>query len=113
MVDSEELAGSHRILLYIGPYDKSNPDGYQQNTDNLVGVAPIFTGLNPLPSPNRYLNITIPLTTGLIEKNITLRPEDVVPTLAQQFHWVVEKVRPPNGHSAEQPHDLEFRLFDG
>ena len=90
-VDLEELPGSHRILIYIGPHNKNNPDN-ERNIDQLVGVAPIFTGPTPVTNKNRYLNFTVPLTAALVEKNVALRPEDTVPTLKEQLYWTVEKV---------------------
>ena len=90
-VDLEELPGSHRILIYIGPHDKNNPDN-ERNINNLVGVAPIFTGPTPVTGKNHQLNFTVPLTAALIEKNIALRPEDTVPTLKDLLYWTVEKV---------------------
>ncbi|KAI9878571.1 MAG: hypothetical protein M1830_000528 [Pleopsidium flavum] len=93
LVNREELPGSHRVLIYIGKYDKTNPDSYG-GEDNLVGVAGLFAGTAMQSSNNQYLNISIPLTEALVAKNIALRPEDVVPTLADQLHWTVEKADP-------------------
>jgi hypothetical protein len=81
------LAGSHRILIYVGPYDASNPD-----TNNLAGVAAIFTGPERMPEKNRQLNITVPLTSALLDKNVALRPEEAVPALTGELNWAVEKV---------------------
>jgi len=93
LVDREELPGSHKVLIYIGKYEKKNPDSYGGD-DNLVGVAGLFAGTASHSSNNQYLNISIPLTEALVAKNIALRPEDVVPTLTDQLHWTVEKVSP-------------------
>ncbi|KAI9790069.1 MAG: hypothetical protein M1816_005539 [Peltula sp. TS41687] len=87
LVDSEELSGSHRILIYVGPYDENNP-----SSNNLAGVAAIFTGPEKMPEANRQLNITVPLTTALLDKAISLRPEDAVPALTGELHWAVERV---------------------
>ena len=44
------------------------------------------------PVTSRLLNITVPLTQALIDKNVGLRPEDVIPKLADDLHWAVEQV---------------------
>ncbi|KAI9882625.1 MAG: mitochondrial inner membrane protein required for protein import [Watsoniomyces obsoletus] len=90
-VNSEEIAGSHRILIYVGPHDKSNPDA-AQDLANLVGVAPIFTGPEQEAERQRVINYTVPLTPALVEKNIALRAANVIPTLSEQLYWRVEKV---------------------
>lgn len=55
-------------------------------------MAAIFSSSSPIESPNRYLNISVPLTQALVDKNIGLRPEDVVPKLVNQLHWVIKQV---------------------
>lgn len=45
-----------------------------------------------MPEANRQLNITVPLTSALVEKNVALRPEDAIPALAGELHWAVERV---------------------
>ncbi len=100
-VNSEEIAGSHRILIYIGEHDKNNPDA-ERDLANLVGVAPIFTGPEQEAERQRVINYTVPLTPALVEKNIALRAEDVVPTLADQLYW-----RVTNDHTTVPVTDLK------
>lgn len=88
-MDSKELPGSQKIRIYIGDSGNNSSQSYS----DLAGVAAIFSSSqNPVASPNRYLNITVPLTTTLVKKNIGLRPNDVVPKLVKNLHWVVEQV---------------------
>lgn len=88
--DSEEIPGSQKILLYLGDYKRNQTQNYQQ--DDLAGTAGVFSGQKAKGSPNRYLNISVPLTPALVDKNYGLRPQDVVPKLVDQLHWVVEQV---------------------
>lgn len=55
-------------------------------------MAAIFSSSSPTETPNRYLNISVPLTQALVDKNIGLRPKDVVPELVNQLHWVIKQV---------------------
>lgn len=87
----QEVPGSHRILIHLGPHDKANPDP-QKDIENLVGVAPIFTGPNSMGNVDRTLNFTVPLTPALVQKHVPLRPEDAVPTLSDLLYWTVERV---------------------
>lgn len=90
MVDSTELPGSQQIRLFIGT---NNSRSFSK--DDLAGVAAIFSSnLTTEGSANRLLNITVPLTQTLVDKNVGLRPEDVVPKLANDLHWAVEQVSP-------------------
>jgi len=90
--DMSELSGPHQILIYIGPYDKSSPDNYA-DVSKLAGTAAIFSGSQmPISSPNKQLNISVPLTESLIQESTPLHPQAVVPKLADQLHWVVQKV---------------------
>ncbi|MCJ1363187.1 hypothetical protein MMC16_002294 [Acarospora aff. strigata] len=84
LVDSHELPGSQRVLIFLG--DKTE--------DNLVGVAGVFADQASPSNNNRFLNISIPLTDALVDKNVALRPEDAVPTLAKQLQWTVEQANP-------------------
>ena len=89
MVDSTELPGSQQIRLFIGNNSRSF------SADDLAGVAAVFSSnLTTDSSANRLLNITVPLTQTLVNKNISLHPEDVVPKLAEDLHWAVEQVSP-------------------
>lgn len=90
MCDSEELPGSQKILLYLGNYKQNQTQNYQN--DDLAGSAGVFSGQASKNSPNRYLNISVPLTPALVNKNYGLRPQDVVPKLIDQLHWVVQQV---------------------
>ena len=82
-VSNSELIGSHRIRFFIGA-DPSN--------DNLAGVAAIFANPStPLSTPNDQINVSIPLTLTLIEKNVGLSPNSTVPVLKAQLNWVVER----------------------
>lgn len=93
MCDSEEIPGSQKILLYLGDYKKNQTQDYQK--DDLAGLAAVFSGDTPKNSPNRYLNISVPLTPAIVDKNYGLRPQDVVPKLVDQLHWVVQQVSFP------------------
>ncbi|KAI9702460.1 MAG: hypothetical protein M1836_000940 [Candelina mexicana] len=95
LVDSNDVNGTHRVLFYIGNSNNSNSslsDNYRSD-DSLVGVAGIFTGTTPMEMGNTMLNLTVPLTSDLVKKNIALRPNDTVPELASRLYWVVEKVQ--------------------
>ncbi|KAI9789424.1 MAG: hypothetical protein M1833_002418 [Piccolia ochrophora] len=81
LCDSEEISGSYQILIYIG-----NP-----GQNNLAGAAAVFSG-SQMATPNRYRNISIPLTNTLLDKEYDLTPDDVVPKLTEQLQWVVQKV---------------------
>jgi hypothetical protein len=89
-VDTQQLSGSHLINFYIGGYDKTNPENSQKTPKNLVGSAAVFGGTSE--SSGFPLNISVPLTHKLVEKNIPLRPEDTLPELSEQLWWSVEKV---------------------
>lgn len=90
MVDSTELPGSQQIRLFIG-----NNNSRSFAKDDLAGVAAVFSSnLTTDSSANRLLNITVPLTQTLVNKNISLHPDDVVPKLADNLHWAVEQVSP-------------------
>lgn len=93
MCDSEEIPGSQKILLYLGNYQQNQTHGYQK--DDLAGSAGVFSGHSPKNSPNRYLNISVPLTPALVDKKYDLRPQDVVPKLVDQLHWTVQQVSFP------------------
>lgn len=101
MVDKTEIPGSQQIRLFIGKNDSRS-----FSTDDLAGVAAVFSSnLTAETSANRFLNITVPLTQTLVDKNVGLRPEDVVPKLANDLHWVVEQVSPAAIHILwEQSH---------
>lgn len=91
MVDSAEIPGSQQIRLFVG--DSANITSRSFSNKDLAGVAAIFSSkLTTDSSANRLLNITVPLTQILVDKKIGLRPEDVVPRLAKDLHWVVEQV---------------------
>ena len=85
------MPGSHRIFVHLGPHDKENPNP-ERDVKNLVGVAPIFTGPDPMGEKDRVVNITVPLTPGLVSRNVTLRAEDAIPSLSDLLYWTVEKV---------------------
>lgn len=88
VVDSNELPGSQQIRLFIG-----NNSSRTFSSDDLAGVAAVFSSTVPSEKPaNRLLNITVPLTQALVNKNISLHPDEVVPKLADDLHWVVEQV---------------------
>lgn len=93
MCDSEEIPGSQKILLYLGDYKRNQTQNYQK--DDLAGSAAVFSGQGSKNSPNRYLNISVPLTPALVDKNYGLRPQDVVPKLVDQLHWTVQQVSSP------------------
>ena len=84
-----ELTGSHRLLFFIG----DNTTEAQGDPINLAGVAGIFSGTNtPISTPADSMNITVPLTPTLMEKNIALSANDTVPVLTHQLHWVLQRV---------------------
>ena len=88
VVDRNELPGSQQIRLYIG-----NNNSRSFSKDDLAGVAAVFSSnLTSETSENRFLNITVPLTQTLVNKNISLHPDDVVPKLADDLHWAVDQV---------------------
>lgn len=88
MVDSSEIPGSQQIRLFIG-----NNNSRSFSKDDLAGVAAVFSSNLTTDSPaKRLLNITVPLTQTLVNKNISLHPADVVPKLADDLHWAVEQV---------------------
>ena len=87
-LNSEELPGSYRILLYVG--NSRGPTSGSLN--DLAGVAPIFSGPQTKPGANAPLNLSIPLTPALIEKSVSLTPEATVPNLVEQLYWYLEKV---------------------
>ena len=90
MLDKTEIPGSQQIRLFIGKNDSRS-----LSTNDLAGVAAVFSSnLTADASANRYLNITVPLTQTLVDKNVGLRPEEVVPKLANDLYWVVEQVSP-------------------
>lgn len=106
-VDSNELPGSQQISLFIGDSQQNNS---RSNSNDLAGVAAVFSSSTThLDSPNRYLNITVPLTQTLVDKNVGLRPEDVVPKLLKDLRWTVKQVSvrlilPPKGSSLAVKH---------
>lgn len=93
MCDSEEIPGSQKILLYVGDYKENQTQNYQK--EDLAGTAGVFSSQRSKGSPNRYLNISVPLTPALVDKNYGLRPKDVVSKLVDQLHWTVEQVSFP------------------
>jgi hypothetical protein len=85
-VDSTEIPGSQQIRLFIG-----DSGSRKFSKEDLAGVAGIFSStLTPVTS--RLLNITVPLTQALVDKNVGLRVEDVLPKLTNDLHWAVEQV---------------------
>lgn len=82
IVRSSELSGSYRIRLYAG----------STNSNNLIGTAGIFGDPILRPAGEEYLNITVPLTEALEEKNIGTQADSVVPRLRNDLRWEIEQV---------------------
>jgi hypothetical protein len=92
-IDTEGLVGSHVVNFYLGGYDKANPENSKKSKENYVGSAAIFSSSHIMGSGSGSLrNITVPLTTKLVEKHVALRPDKSVPKLADQLYWTLEKV---------------------
>ena len=74
-----EIRGPHRIRFYIG--------------SDLVGRLGIFTDDKPGAGGKRRMNFTLPLTPGLVNKDIALRAEEAAPALSKDLRWEIVKVR--------------------
>lgn len=83
MVNPNDVPGPHKIQFFLG----------EANT--VAGEAGIFTDESATGGGDRQLNFSVPLTAALVERNIALRPEEAVPSLAGQLRWVVTRVRVP------------------
>lgn len=73
-----ELRGPHRIRFYLG--------------NELVGRLGVFTDDKPDAGGDRQANFTVPLTRGLVDRNIALRAEEAAPALSGDLRWEIEKV---------------------
>ena len=93
------MPGSYLINVYLndGGSENITTNGsipQSGSTNNLVGVAPIFSKVEPSGESN-VMNYTVPLTPALIEEHIQLKPEETVPRLRKQLYWTLERVDTP------------------
>lgn len=55
------------MQIYIGDYGHHRNGSHGYPTNDLAGVAEIFSSASPMKSPNRYLNMSVPLTQALVD----------------------------------------------
>jgi tyrosinase len=78
LADRSDFTGSHRITFFLGSSDKP------------IGQAGIFRDATNKPASNKKLNITVPVTSALIDEQVSLQPEITVPAL-KGLRWVIER----------------------
>ncbi|KAI9791860.1 MAG: hypothetical protein M1816_003405 [Peltula sp. TS41687] len=74
-----DFVGSHIIRFFLGT-----------STDQ-IAQANIFRDTNNQAVGGKDLNITVPITSTLVDEGVSLQPEQAVPSL-KDLRWTVEKV---------------------
>lgn len=83
ITDPRDFSGSHRINFFLG------------SSNEAIARANIFKDTNDKPTSGKQINITVPITSSLVDKQVSLQPEEAVPTL-KDLRWTVVKVGQPH-----------------